>query len=394
MKLTKPIYIDNADDLAAWVERLAHADTIAVDTESDSLHHFREKVCLIQMTALGQDVLIDPLALNNLQSLAAPLSNPKCIKIFHDAGYDLVSIKRDFNLHVEGIFDTMVASRLLGCKDFGLAAILKARFNFIADKRLQRSDWAKRPLSEEQISYARYDTHFLTDLAKQLKNELRDKSRLNWAEEEFSRLPEVVLRAHTRPIGVDPDGFWRIRGVKTLSSIIKGRLRALYEMRDKIAESLDRPKFKVLSDTTMLELAKHPPSSIDNLVRKGLRKAGVARFGADILAALAEATPVSGNPPKGVMRKKRSGRFLDAQVRERYECLRNLRRQLADDLGLDPEVALGNAVLEDLARHPPHILKDVKSRPELKGWRYNILAKPLFNCIQKLNIDQIKSETN
>jgi ribonuclease D len=383
MELDRPQYIDTEAALRAWVERLAHADTVAVDTESDSLHHFREKVCLIQMTALGQDALIDPLALPNLEPLAALMADPSCTKIFHDAGYDLVSIGRDFDFKVQGIFDTMLASRLLGSKEFGLAAILKARFGFIADKRLQRSDWARRPLTDAQVSYARYDTHFLPELAEQLRHELRDTARLAWANEEFARLPDIARRANPRPIGPDPDGFWRIRGVRTLAPAAKGRLRSLCKMRDSIAARLDRPKFKVLGDTVILELAQDPPMSVATLARAGLRRGGVERFGAEIMAALASATPVQGGPPAGVVRRRRGGRFLDAEVRERYDRLRALRREKAEALGVDPEVALSNAVLEELSRHPPKTQASLSSRPDLQGWRQELFATDLYDCLAR-----------
>ena len=382
MELAAPIYIDTQAALLAWVERLERADIIAVDTESDSLHHYREKVCLVQMTALGEDALIDPLAVPDLEPLAAIMHDARRTKIFHDAGYDLMSLGRDFGFRVRGIFDTMLATRLLGHKEFGLAAVLKARFAFIADKRLQRSDWARRPLTPEQISYARYDTHFLPELAQQLEQELRALRRLEWAEEEFQRLPDVALRANPRPVGPDPDGFWRIRGVRPLSAAAKGRLRALCEMRDGIAARLDRPKFKVLGDSVVLELAQNPPTSLDDLPRPGLRRAGVERFGAEILRALADARPVHGGPPAGVVRRRRAGRFLDADVHERFDALRSLRREKAEALGVDPEVALGNAVLEDLSRRPPDSLDDVRNRPELHGWRQEIFAEAIFACLQ------------
>jgi ribonuclease D len=378
-----PKYIETKEALLAWAEHLRDADIIAVDTESDSLHHFREKVCLIQMTAKGEDALIDPLALPDLEPLGPVFADPARIKIFHDAGYDLVSLGRDFGFRMRGLFDTMLATRLLGHKEFGLASILKARFGFVADKRLQRSDWARRPLSPAQISYARYDTHFLPELARQLRDELAARGRLDWAEEEFARLPDVALRASPRPSGSDPDGFWRIRGVRTLSPIEKGRLKSLSAMRDLIAARLDRPKFKVLGDAVLLELAQHPPRSLDDLPRPGLRRAGVERFGQDILEALEEAQPISNGPPPGSGRRKRAGRFLDTDVRERFDSLRALRREKAEALGVDPEVALGNAVLEDLARRPPGTLDEVRARPDLSGWRQDVFAEALFDALRR-----------
>ncbi len=383
MQLEPPRYIDTRDALISWVDILSRADVIAVDTESDSLHRYREKVCLIQMTALGHDALIDPLAIDDLACLADMFADPRRVKIFHDACYDLVSLSRDFGFRFAGLFDTMLASRMLGQREFGLAAILKQRFGFGADKRLQRSDWAIRPLSAEQVSYARFDTHFLPELYVQLSQELDGKGRLAWAREEFGRLPEVAARITPRSAGVDANGFWRVRGVKALSPLEKGRVRALWLMRERIAERLDRPPFKVLGDSVLIDLAQDAPESLEALQpRPGLRRAGVDRFGAEIMRSLREAKPVNGGPPPGSGRRRRSGRFLDPDVRDRFEALRTMRREKAETLGIDPEVALGNAVLEEFARRPPQSVDEVLARPELQGWRRSIFAEAIVGCLQ------------
>jgi len=384
MDLAAPRYIDTQSALLEWVEHLRGAKVVAVDTESDSLHHFREKVCLIQMTANGADALIDPLALGDLSALAPLFADPARQKIFHDACYDLLCLSRDFGFRFAGLFDTMLASRYLGLREFGLASILKQRFGFIANKRLQRSDWASRPLSPDQLHYARYDTHYLPELALRLAEELRGCGRYDWAQEEFERLPEIALRVAPRSSTgePDPDGFWRVRGVRTLSPAAKGRVRALFLMRERLAERLDRPRFKVLSDSILLDLADYPPQSLDELPRPGLRRAGVERFGNDILRALRDAQPVNGTAPAGAGRRRRSGRFLDADTRERFDALRDMRRAKAEALGIEPEVALGNAVLEELAKHPPHTVTEVLDLPELRGWRQRIFAEAIVDCLR------------
>ena len=116
-------YVDSPELLEEWIDHLRGAQRIAVDTESDSFHHYQEKVCLIQMTANGRDAIIDPLKLEDIQCLAEVFADPDRIKIFHDVGYDLLCLKRDFGFEIRGLFDTMLASRLLGKKKFGLASI-------------------------------------------------------------------------------------------------------------------------------------------------------------------------------------------------------------------------------------------------------------------------------
>ena len=119
------LYIDTPEALDEWLEFLRGADVIAVDTESDSFHHYEERVCLIQMTAKGRDAIIDPLSIDDISGLAEFFENPSIIKIFHDAGYDLICLYRDFGFRFAGLFDTMLASRLIGRKRFGLASLLQ-----------------------------------------------------------------------------------------------------------------------------------------------------------------------------------------------------------------------------------------------------------------------------
>lgn len=385
-RLPKPRYVDTEETLDAWVEHLSSAKVIAVDTESDSFYHYREKVCLIQMTALGQDAIIDPLALNGKLSALGPLfADPKRTKIFHDAVYDLVCLGRDFGFEFAGLFDTMLASRLVGCREFGLASLLQNSFGFEADKRLQRSNWARRPLSPEQLAYAQSDTHFLEALAEGLKDELKSKGRLHWAEEDFQRLPQVAACIPARPSEPDPNGFWRIKGVKKLAAGSRGRAKALYMMRDRLARKLDRPAFKIFGDTVLMELAQRPPEDLLEVgPRPGLGRSGVERFGAQILNALRRAKPVNGGPPPGSGRRRRSGRFLDPKARLRYEALRQLRKRQAEALGLEPEVVLGNAALEEFARKPPSKAEDVKERrPEIGGWRETYFVDDIIAAVRQ-----------
>ena len=376
-------YVDKPQDLAEWVRELEEADVIAVDTESDSFHHYREKVCLIQMTALGQDVIVDPLALGDISPLGPVFADPERIKIFHDAGYDLVCLRRDFGFEFRGLFDTMLASRLLGEQSFGLGAILQRRFGFMANKRLQRSDWARRPLTKEQLEYARYDTHFLPKLLKILSAELKDAGRYRWALEDFERLPEIASRNGREPT-FDPESFWRIRGVKALNPVARGRARALYIQRDKIARRLDRPPFKVFGDAVLLDLARTPPKGNKLSPRPGLRRAGVDRFGEEMMRALKDAEPVNGKPPVGTGRRRRPGRLLDPKARKRYECLRDLRKDVADRLGIDPEVLLANATLENIAKTPPETRSELVDGTQLEGWREGLFVQPILTLVERL----------
>ena len=374
------LYIDTPEALAEWVEVLRGASVIAVDTESDSFHHYEERVCLIQMTAQGKDVIIDPLSIDDISALGEFFENSRVIKIFHDAGYDLICLHRDFGFRFAGLFDTMLASRLIGRKRFGLASLLQDYFEFTTDKSLQRSDWTKRPLSEKQQRYARYDTHFLHDLMHILADELIKVERYEWAVEEFARIPGL-MRQLNRPAAHDPEGFWRLRGLGKLSDDELGRVAALYKSRDAIARRLDRPPFKVMSNELLVKLAVENPQRIAQLKpRPGLRQAGIERFGKELIQALVSAKPLT-TDRKEERRRRRSGRFLDPSSRKRFEKLRAMRKSIAETMELEPDVLMSNATLEDLALSPPLDADALRARDDIAGWREPIFVDPILETL-------------
>src|SRR5689334_2383426 len=176
--LPPPVWVDQPTLFNQMVEDLATQPRLAVDTESNSLHAYREQVCLIQFSTPQKDYVIDPLALDNVTALGPIFSNPHVEKIFHAAEYDLICLRRDFDFQVEHLFDTMHAARVLGYPYVGLDNLLAQKFHFEMDKRHQKADWAVRPLTPSQLDYARLDTHFLFDLRDVLETELREKGRL------------------------------------------------------------------------------------------------------------------------------------------------------------------------------------------------------------------------
>jgi ribonuclease D len=187
----RPKMIESREALLRLVEKLAGETVLAWDLEADSLHHYREKVCLIQIATSTEVFLVDPLAVPDISALAALLENPAIRKVFHGADYDIRSLYRDFSLSVHNLFDTMIACQLLGEKEVGLAAVLKKRFGAELDKRYQKADWSRRPLNAGMIAYAAADPSYLVALYRQLEKELAGRGRLSWVEEECLLLSEV-----------------------------------------------------------------------------------------------------------------------------------------------------------------------------------------------------------
>jgi ribonuclease D len=143
--------VQSPEQLARLASTLRSQPRIAVDTESNSLYAYTERVCLIQISTPKVDYLVDPLALADLSPLRPILANPRIEKVFHAAEYDLLCLKRDFEFHLRRVFDTRIAARTLGWKKTGLGDILQQEFAVTLDKRCQRANWGKRPLPENLL---------------------------------------------------------------------------------------------------------------------------------------------------------------------------------------------------------------------------------------------------
>ncbi|MCB0256415.1 MAG: ribonuclease D, partial [Anaerolineae bacterium] len=213
---------------------------IAVDTESNSLFAYYPRICLIQISFPGADYVIDPLVVD-VDPLDEIFADPACQKIFHAAENDILGLKRDFGFSFTNIFDTMMAARILGWQHAGLAAILENLYGVTLNKKMQRTNWGKRPLDAQQLSYAQLDTVFLLDLKEKQEVELRQRGRFEEAQESFDRLPDLEYQSKD----FDPDGFWSVPGARDLSPKELAVLRELYIFRDQQASHEDRPPFKI-----------------------------------------------------------------------------------------------------------------------------------------------------
>ena len=150
------ILVTDSRHLAEVCRTLLQATRIAVDTEADSMHHYPEKVCLVQIATPEQAYLIDPLAIHDLSALAPVLAAKGIQKLLHGADYDVRGMNRDYGMVFNNLFDTHLAARVLGLERVGLAGLLEdvLEIDIPKDKRIQRADWSIRPLNDDALSYA------------------------------------------------------------------------------------------------------------------------------------------------------------------------------------------------------------------------------------------------
>jgi ribonuclease D len=330
------------------LDDLASQSRLAVDTESNSLHAFREQVCLVQISSAQEDYLIDPLVLKDLGALAPIFSDPKVEKIFHAAEYDLICLRRDFGFSFANLFDTMHAARVLGYPAVGLDRLLNDKFEIQTDKRHQKANWAARPLTREQIHYARLDTHYLFALRDTLEKELFEKERLEFAREDFNRA--CLFDEQKKKNNVE--SWERFANRKDLSSRDLTILAALCKWRDTEAEKLNRPVYKVVVDDTLVMMSKNPPQHKVDLSGLGMSERQIHLWGDKILEAVRQGAEAS------LVKRKQTVPPSDAFLR-RMEKLKLWRKKLGIEMGVESDVILPKPYVSALAETPPGSLDDL-----------------------------------
>jgi ribonuclease D len=369
-------YIDTFNALKDLTVKVKKSKQVAVDTEADSLHHYFEKVCLLQLTINNTNYIVDPLAKLDLSDFLNNLSEKPLI--LHGADYDLRMLQSSFGFRPKNrIFDTMIAAKLLGYNKFSLAALVNHFFNITLKKQGQKSNWSKRPLSESQLEYASYDTHFLEEIAANLKDELKKLNRYNW----FHETVDFMVQSTENNKEPDMDNAWRIKGTGFLKEHQLIFLKQIWHWREKIGAEKDIPCFKIMGNSHMVELsawtADNPSAKAADF--PGLPKSYSVRRIHQLEKAIEKARNTKKtNWPKFRIRTKpvhnKPGyKKLVKALKE--ECVK-----VAEKLKMNPSDIANNAALELLARERPSTLKEVYQYGHIMKWQ----AKLLYPCIQKI----------
>ncbi len=367
--LSPPVWVATQPELHALVKNLSKQSSVAVDTESNSLHAYHEQVCLIQFSTLEIDYLVDPLALNDLTVLGEIFANPKIEKIFHAAEYDLICLKRDFDFSVTNIFDTRWAVRVLGYAKDGLDGLLAEKFKIRVNKKYQKADWGKRPLSNEQINYARLDTHYLLPLKELLQAELDGKGLLQLACEDFERARDVEIPV-AKPL------LWeRMANNHNFTSRELTILKELYECRERIAEELDRPPFKVMSDRQLFDIARLPPVHPDELLGLGLSSRQVMRWGKAVLRAVEKGQSAS-------LVKLQQAERPDEAYLSRLDSLKTWRKSAARKMQVESDVVLPRQLMEMIAVNAPNSMPELSNLLASSPWRMARFGPQILNVVK------------
>jgi len=376
-KTESALYLDRLGDVDRFLDQISDVKELALDTEGASFHRFLDRIYLLQISTRERSAIIDPLPIGSLAKLGQLLQSNDVEVVFHDADYDLRLLHQDYGWHVTNIFDTRIASQLLGIKSFGLAALLEQFFDVRLDKKHQRADWSMRPLTPDMLEYAAQDTRYLLRLKDHMTSELQRRGRLRWAEEEFARLEGTRWEAEE-----EMEGFLRLKGARDLSRRELAVLREVANWRDTVAAQLDRATFRVMSNEVLLELARRAPRSVSELSAiKGMPKGMVERAGADITAAIRRGMEA----PEAELPKFPRGQRLskDRDFDDRVTRLKSVRDAAATRLELDPGVLCSRERLENVARSGAKRIEDLAAVPDLRRWQIEEMGEGFIRALQQ-----------
>jgi ribonuclease D len=368
-------FIDSPLDLKKACRELERTTCVAVDLEADSMYHYKEKVCLIQLTTGQTHMLIDPLGVKDISILKPIFAQSNIQKIFHGADYDVRSLFRDFQISISNLFDTQLACRFLGIRETGLEAVLWHRFNVQLDKRFQKKDWSQRPLPKKMVEYAITDVRYLIPLAEQLRKELEEKDRLDWVHEECRHLSNVRHASNnTEPLYV------KFKGAGRLNSRSLAILEALLQLREQIAESKDKPLFKILRNKTLMNVAVMKTANLKILEkRQVLSRKQVVMYGDAIKGAIAGALalPVTMLPKYPHTLPPRQS----PKVRKRIRALKAWRHKKAKDLKLETGVICNKALMFSISEKNPRNHMQLGQIKEMRKWQRDAFGSDVLQVI-------------
>jgi ribonuclease D len=369
------VYLDKAPEVDRFLSEISEVKELALDTEGASFHRFLDRIYLLQISTREESAIIDPLPIGSPARLGQLLESKGVEVVFHDADYDLRLLHQDYGWHVTNIFDTRVASQLLGIKSFGLAALLEQFFDVKLDKKHQRADWSMRPLTPDMLAYAAQDTRYLLQLKDHMKSELTRRGRLHWAEEEFARLEGTRWEAEQ-----SMEGFLRLKGARDLSRRELAVLREVANWRDTVAAQIDRATFRVIGNEALFEIARRAPMNTSELSTiKGMPKGMIERAGADIVAAIRHGMEV----PEAELPKFPKGQRWnkDRDFDDKVNRLKAVRDAAATRLELDPGVLCSRERLENIARSGARTVEDLAAVPDLRRWQIEEMGEGFVKAL-------------
>ena len=373
--------IETPADLERFLPELRRADVIAVDTESAAFYKYFHVVNLIQIATADSAAIIDPQALKDLSPLKALTAESSALWVMHGSGYDLRVLNRDFGIEFPRLFDTRLAAELLGMAELGLSALCGLFLGFTLNKKLQRCDWSRRPLTSGMREYGLLDAICLIPVYHRLAEKLQELGRSGWVEEECRYILETLEHDPAQP--VESPFPYIIKGARDLSNRALCVLREIWRFRDHLARQMDRAPFMLLHNQTLLELARKSPQTMAGLSAvKGVPGSFLERHGHGLLDAVkagVQSAPITNLP----LHDPRAQKYLSAWEGEIAKLLREARNTHANRLQLPAAMLCCSDSLNALAHDRPTDLEQLIAHGGLRRWQADILGPDFLEILNR-----------
>ncbi|RJF86937.1 ribonuclease D [Oleomonas cavernae] len=356
------LHITDTAGLTALVERLREADYVTVDTEFLRDNSYWPKLCLVQVAGPNEAAIIDPLApLIDLSPLFDLMADHNVLKVFHAARQDIEIFLKLSGRIPEPLFDTQVAAMVCGYGDSVSYETLVAKIARAGlDKSSRFTDWSRRPLTDRQLQYAIGDVTFLRKVYDTLYAELEKSGRIDWLDEEMAILMDPATYI------IEPDEAYQRIKTRTTNRRFLGVLREIAAWRETEARARDLPRGRLLKDDALLEVAAHPPASIDDMKQsRGVPK-GFAdgKLGPSLLEAVLRGL----NCPEDLLPVAEQVTEAPRGVGPLVELLKVMLKLQCEDHGVAQKLVANTADLEQIAG------SDEADVPALHGWRRQIFG--------------------
>jgi len=372
-------FLDGQSQLDKAIPIIANAPRLAVDTEADSLHHYYEKLCLLQISTPEEDFVIDPLSKVDLKKLLEVMGEKPLI--CHGADFDLRMLKKFHEFTPKEVFDTMLAAQFLGYPKPSLAELVAKNFKVYLPKSNQKADWSKRPLTSSMLEYASNDTHYLQEIRSILTKELKNLGRLEWFKETCAAL--IVSTGKQKE--VRPESLWRVKGSRDLKGKELVFLKELWTWREKEAQRRDRPRFKVLASEQLIKMASWINANPDKdlalcpslpvSIKKSSKLASLQKT---IKKAWDIPVESLSKPERSKERKHFSNR--DKMI---FQTLKRERKRISDELKCDPSLIVSNAVLEVLVMKAPSNKEELKNANIFLNWQLKLVCDVFLKILNE-----------
>ena len=373
--------IETTEEVAEFFKRAANEDVVAVDIESAAFYRYYAKVNLIQIATRKEAAIMDPQAISDFTPFQDFVAKSKCMWLFHGGDYDISMLAKDLHIYIPRMFDTRKAAELIGMTELGLRALTEKYLGFTLDKRLQRCDWSKRPLTVAMKEYGLLDAVCLIPVYDCLVKEVSELNRVDWVMEECEAIGKQAREAQVH----EPDPYaFHIKGSSYLSMRSLAVLREVWNLREEIAAKHDRAPFMLLSNQALLEIARLCPRSLAGLnTIKSINHDFVNRYGHELETAIKAGLKAELVDLERPVKPKDREELLNAWEGELAKSIREARDQVAEKANIPPSVLAPSHSIYDLARQRPQTLGELVQSEILHEWQARLLADDIIPLLEQ-----------